>query len=217
MLSTRSAHAASPWIARACCRHRLIDKKFELGSLCSLQRARKGRGARQHLHFLTTSHHFRVHSPHAIPTVFCISIKARGVANMDFTNTTVQLVLKNPPNTSAIGRVKDIVAGQHLELVDGKSSSMSSARPRSAQLTWGSLLPEYGPKIPNMDDPKHGSRRPQCPRTSWPNPNSTSPFASSANATSYAQDSQAVASATSSSSAHDTSPAASSTVAAGFR
>ncbi|KAI7518967.1 hypothetical protein KC316_g20304, partial [Hortaea werneckii] len=37
---------------------------------------------------------------------------------MDFTNMTVQLVLKNPPNTSAIGRVKDIVAGQHLELVD---------------------------------------------------------------------------------------------------
>lgn len=39
---------------------------------------------------------------------------------------TVQLVLKHPPNTSAIGRVKNIVAGQHLELVDGKASSMSS-------------------------------------------------------------------------------------------
>ncbi|KAI6807800.1 hypothetical protein KC340_g17259, partial [Hortaea werneckii] len=37
---------------------------------------------------------------------------------MDFTNMTVQLVLKNPPNTSAIGRVRAIVAGQHLELVD---------------------------------------------------------------------------------------------------
>ena len=45
---------------------------------------------------------------------------------MDFTNMTVQLVLKNPPNTSAIGRVRAIVAGQHLELVDGKGNSMSS-------------------------------------------------------------------------------------------
>lgn len=154
-------------IARACCRHRLIDKKFELGSL---QRARKGRGARQHLHFLTSSHHFRVLSPHAIPTVFYISIKARGVANMDFTNMTVQLVLKNPPNTSAIGRVKDIVAGQHLELVDGKLSSMSSIRLRFAQLTWSQSSSRVRAK-----DSQHGRSKARQSQTSMSSDKLASP------------------------------------------
>lgn len=38
----------------------------------------------------------------------------------DFVGTTVQVTLKEPPNTNVHGKVVEVVAGQTLTLRDGK-------------------------------------------------------------------------------------------------
>lgn len=61
-----------------------------------------------------------------VPTPIALDTKT--THKMNFIGVTVQITLRNPPNTTIHGRVADIVAGQGISLEDGETLRIAGVR-----------------------------------------------------------------------------------------